>query len=94
MKLHQQHPKLEASQPKMARLLAAAGVLVAVGFVLFTNPAASARQANPVSGSGEVMHGLAAPGAGQIARDPSVPDAAEALRGLRLQQPAVVAPTF
>jgi hypothetical protein len=95
MKSHQQDAEPEVSQPKTFGLLAATVALAAVGFVLFTNSLATARQSHPLSGSGELLRDpLAAPGAGYAARDPSVPDAAEALRGLRFERPAVDAPTF
>ena len=71
----------EAMRPKTISMIAGAAAITAAAFVLFTNPAATARQANALSGSGEVMSSaMAAPGAGQALRDPSVPDAAEALQ--------------
>jgi hypothetical protein len=74
--------KVEVSQPKVLSTLAVVFVIAATGFVLFANSAATARQMNPLSGSGELLGGpLTAPGAVRTAGDPSVPDAAEALRG-------------
>jgi hypothetical protein len=96
MKFDHQHPALDVSQPVTARMIAATVVGVALGFVLFSNSPATARQTNALSGSGEVLQGkLPAPSAGHGLRDPSVPDAAEALRGRRLDRVhAVNAPTF
>lgn len=96
MKSNQQVPELEGSQPKAVSMLAAVFVVAAVGFVLFTNSAATAGQTNPLSGTGEVLRGpLTAPGAGPLLGDPSVPNAAEALSGLGFERvPAVDAPSF
>jgi len=74
--------EVEVSQPKALSTLAAVLVIAATGFVLFANSVATARQTNLLRGSGELLGGpLTAPGAVRIG-DPSVPDAAEALRGL------------
>lgn len=96
MTSHQQVCELELSQPQSLSMLAVAFVVAAAGFVMFTNSDATARQTNPLSGSGEVLRGsLAAPGAVQTVADPSLPDAAEALRSLgSSRMPAVDAPTF
>ena len=95
MESNRQHLKLESSQVGTARILAAGFMVAAIGIALFSNSAATARQANPLSGSGEVLRApLAAPAAGQTAGDPSLPDAAEALRGQRSERVSVVAPTF
>ena len=59
----------EAMRPKTISMIAGAAAITAAAFVLFTNPAATARQANALSGSGEVMSSaMAAPGAGQALR--------------------------
>ena len=70
--------------------------VAAVGYAAFAISTATARQSNPLSGSGDVLGGaLQAPGAVQVHGDPSVPDAGEALRNLVLTRvPAADAPTF
>lgn len=86
----------EAMRPKAISLIAGAAAIVAAAFVLFTNPATTARRANALSGSGEVMSGaMAAPGAGQAPRDRSVPDAAESFESAHADSAlALSAPTF
>ena len=86
----------EAMRPKAISMIAGAAAIVAAAFALFTNPAATARPANTLSGSGEVMSSaMAAPGAGKALRDPSVPDAAESFNSAHAASAlAISAPTF
>ena len=96
MNLIQQVAEIEGSQPKKFSTLAAVVVAAAVGFVLFANSATSARQPNPLRGSGEVLRGpMTAPSAGLSIGDPSVPSAAEVLKAPRFDRVvAVDAPSF
>ncbi|HEX6705691.1 MAG TPA: hypothetical protein VF169_13085 [Albitalea sp.] len=78
----------------MAPMLTTLVVAAAAGF-MFGNSAATSMRADPLAGSGELMQGaLRAPGAVQVSSDPSLPDAAQALRALGSQAPAADAPTF
>jgi hypothetical protein len=96
MESNQSVSELNAPPSKSINMVAAVLVIAAIGLVLFTNAPATARQTNPLRGSGEVLQGsLAAPSAGPTAGDPSVPSAADALRGQGFDRvPAVDAPTF